>query len=97
MTKHDLMTVEQILTEMQKVQEAMQKLQTTYNTYLQTLITRARMQEYTENQYNTLLQIAKAGTEMVLKLKEGDIVSAEWEARSHELARQATKLVQESE
>jgi hypothetical protein len=81
-------TVDQIVSALRLQQKNLIALQ-------DSLITRARLQEYTEIQFNALAHVAKDGIELVQSLEEGSIVSADWVARRNELVELARRLIQE--
>jgi hypothetical protein len=59
------------------------------------LFTRARLQEYTETQFNALARVARDGIELVQSLAEGDVVNADWIIRRDELVELARRLIQD--
>ncbi len=89
MAKQDL-AVEQILATIKKQQEALNALQ-------DSLYMRARLQEYTEIQFNELVRVARRGIECVQKLEKGEVVSAEWIAEREEIVELARRLIQDED
>jgi hypothetical protein len=87
MSKHD-QPVEQVLAAIKKQQEQLNALQESVNT-------RARLQEYTENQFNALVDVARGGIELVERLHVGDTVTQEWITRRDELVAVARRLIQD--
>jgi hypothetical protein len=83
-------TVEQIISALRSHQKESTALQ-------ESLFTRARLQEYTETQFNELALVARDGIELVQKLEEGDVVSADWIARRDELVKLARRLIQDAD
>jgi hypothetical protein len=61
------------------------------------LFTRARLQEYTEIQFNELARVARDGIELVQRLKKGDVVSEDWIVRRDELVALARRLIQDTD
>ncbi len=88
MSKHD-QPVERVLAAIKQQQEQLNALQESVNT-------RARLQEYTEKQFNTLVDIARGGIELVERLHVGDIVTQEWADRRDELVAMARRLIQDA-
>lgn len=89
MAKDD-QAVEQILLAMRKQQDALGNLQ-------ETLITRAKLQEYTETQFNALIHIARGGIELVSGVREGDMVTEEWIKQRDRLVGMAQRLIQDAD
>ena len=89
MIKQRELTVNQTLAEMRRLNEHLQHLQ-------ESLILRAQLQEVTELQYNSLVQLAKEGIEFLQSCHAGDIVTAEWIARRNELVERAQMLIQDA-
>jgi hypothetical protein len=89
MIKQRELTVNQTLVEMRRLDEQLQCLQ-------ESLILRAQLQEVTELQYNTLVQLAKEGIEFLQRCQAGDIVTAEWIARRNDLVERAQMLIQDA-
>jgi hypothetical protein len=89
MLKQRELTVHQTLAEMRRLDEQLQCLQ-------ESLILRAQLQEVTELQYNSLLQLAKEGIEFLQNCHAGDIVTAEWIARRDNLVERAQMLIQDA-
>jgi len=87
MTRQD-QTVEQMISALRSHQKESASLQ-------DSLFTRARLQEYTEIQFNELANVAREGIELVQKLQKGDIVSEDWIARRDELVDLARRLIQD--
>lgn len=81
-------TVEQIISALRSHQKESTTLQ-------ESLFTRARLQEYTEIQFNELAQVARDGIELVQRLKKGDVVSEDWIDRRDELVDLARRLIQD--
>lgn len=88
MSKHD-QPVERVLAAIKKQQEQLNALQETVNT-------RARLQEYTEKQFNALVDVARDGIELVEELHAGDTVTQEWIIRRDELVAMARRLIQDA-
>jgi hypothetical protein len=88
MTQRDL-SVKQVLAEMSKHYKALDELQ-------EMLITRAQLQEYTEEQFNALAMLAKEGVELVGRFREGDVIDAEWIATRDSLVGRAQRLIQDA-
>ncbi len=82
-------SVTQIITAIKKQQRMLDSLQ-------ESLMTRAQLQEYTEKQFNALVEIAWHGIELVEQLKAGDIVTQEWVDRRNELVETARRLIQDT-
>lgn len=80
--------VELIIAAIKKQQEQLNALQ-------ESLTTRARLQEYTEKQFNALADVARGGIELVERLHIGDTVTQEWVNRRNELVAEARRLIQD--
>lgn len=83
------LTVNQTLAEIKRLNVCFQRLQ-------ESLVLRAQLQEVTEMQYNTLVQLAKEGIEFLQSCRPGDIVTAEWIARRDDLVERAQMLIQDA-
>jgi CHAD domain-containing protein len=81
-------TVEQMISALRSLQKESTSLQ-------DSLFTRARLQEYTEIQFNELASVVRDGIELVQRLKKGDVVSEDWIARRDELVDLARRLIQD--
>ncbi|HEY7417319.1 MAG TPA: hypothetical protein VH593_19200 [Ktedonobacteraceae bacterium] len=88
MSKHD-QPVEMVLAAIKKQQEQLNELH-------EVLITRARLQEYTEQQFNALVDVARGGIELVERLQVGDTVPPDWATRRDELVERARRLIQDA-
>lgn len=88
MSKHD-QPVERVLAAIKKQQEQLNSLQ-------ETLATRARLQEYTEKQFNALADVARDAIELGERLHTGDTVTQEWITRRDELIVIARRLLQDT-
>ncbi|HLZ59333.1 MAG TPA: hypothetical protein VKR06_20510 [Ktedonosporobacter sp.] len=75
-----------ILASMKKHQEALLALQ-------DLLVTRAKLQSYTEKQFNDLAQVAREGIELVGKVQAGDVVQPDWIAERDTLVNSARRLI----
>jgi hypothetical protein len=89
MKKQD-QTVEQMIAAIKFHQKESTSLQ-------DSLFTRARLQEYTEIQFNELARVARDGIELVQRLKKGDVVSEDWIVRRDELVALARRLIQDTD
>lgn len=81
-------TVEQMISALRSYQKESAAL-------LDSLFTRARLQEYTEIQFNELASVAREGIELVQRLKKGDVVSEDWTVKRDELVDLARRLIQD--
>lgn len=81
-------TVEQMIAVLKARQKELTALQ-------DSLFTRARLQEYTEIQFNELASVTRDGIELVQRLKKGDVVSEDWIARRDELVDLTRRLTQD--
>ena len=88
MSKHD-QPVERILAAIKKQHEQLNALQETVNT-------RARLQEYTEKQFNALVDVVRDAIELGERLHVGDVVTQEWITRRDELIVMARRLIQDA-
>ncbi|QBD78066.1 hypothetical protein EPA93_19525 [Ktedonosporobacter rubrisoli] len=79
-------SIEYLLSAMDRHQEAWKALQAS-------LITRAKLQAYTESQYDEVVLLAKEGLEFIIKLQAGDTISAEWVAARDNLVARAQRLI----
>jgi hypothetical protein len=77
---------DELLATMKKYQEALQALE-------QTLTRRAREQYAVEQQYNSLVKLAKDGIEFVCRCQVGDVISEDWMVQRDELLVRAHELV----
>jgi hypothetical protein len=82
-------SVAQIITAIKKQQRMLDSLQ-------ESLMTRAQLQEYTEKQFNALVEVARHGIELVEQLNTGDIVTQQWVDRRNELVEMACRLIQDT-
>lgn len=89
MARHD-QTVEQIIFSIRSHQKAATSLQ-------DSLFTRARLQEYTEIQFNELARVAMDSIELVQRLNKGDLVSEDWINRRDELVALTRRLIQDED
>jgi hypothetical protein len=83
-------TVEQMISALRSHQKAATSLE-------DSLFTRARLQEYTEIQFNELARVARDGIELVQQLKKGDTISEDWISRRDELVALARRLIQDTD
>jgi hypothetical protein len=99
--KRQDMTVDQIRSKFRRLQEDsiafLQKQQEVEIALLEALVTRTRLQEYTERQFNELVQVAREGIDLVMTVKEGESVGPEWIERRNELVGMAQRLIQDTE
>jgi hypothetical protein len=89
MTNPQDMYVSQIHGEIRKHLAALNALQ-------EALITRAKLQEYTELQFDALVKVAKEGIAFVNAMREGDVIGPEWIARRDEIAGRAQRIIEDS-
>jgi hypothetical protein len=89
MTRQD-QTVEQMISALRSHQKESAAL-------LDSLFTRARLQEYTEIQFNELANVSREGIELVQRLKKGDVVSEDWIVKRDELVDLARRLIQDAD
>ena len=89
MLKQRDLTVRQTLVAIRKHQGILDELR-------ETLITRAQLQEYTEEQYNALILLAKEGMEFLNSCQQGDVIGEEWIAVRDDLLGRARYLVQDA-
>lgn len=82
-------SVAQIITAIKKQQRMLDTLQ-------EVLVTRAQLQEYTETQFNALVDTTKHGLELIEKLNIGDTITQEWVDRRNELVEMARRLIQDA-
>ncbi|MBO0778460.1 MAG: hypothetical protein J2P37_06480 [Ktedonobacteraceae bacterium] len=100
MKRQDL-SVEQIRAAFKKQQDdfnaAVKKQQELETALLETLVTRAQLQEYTERQFNDLVQVAREGIKLVMEVVPGDVVRPEWTAQRDVLVERAQRLIQDAD
>ncbi|HLI88651.1 MAG TPA: hypothetical protein VKV37_08160 [Ktedonobacteraceae bacterium] len=89
MTNPQDMYVSQIQAEIRKHLAALNALQ-------EALITRAKLQEYTELQFDALAKVAREGIAFVNAVREGDTIGPEWIARRDELAGRARRIIEDA-
>jgi hypothetical protein len=89
MLKQRDLTVKQTLAELKKHQAILDQLH-------ESLVTRAQLQEYTEEQYNALLLLAKEGMDFLSACRRGDVIDDEWLAVRDDLLRRAQRLMQDT-
>jgi hypothetical protein len=89
MLKQRDLTVKQALMEMKKHQAILDELR-------ESLVTRAQLQEYTEEQYNSLVLLAKEGMEFLSTCQTGNVIDDEWIAVRDDLLRRAQHLIQDA-
>jgi hypothetical protein len=89
MLKQRDLTVKQALMEMKKHQAILDELRAS-------LVTRAQLQEYTEEQYNSLLLLAKEGMEFLSACQPGNVIDDEWIAVRDDLLGRAQRLIQDA-
>jgi hypothetical protein len=79
-------SVDQILAAIQKQQEESMEL-------LELLADHARLQAYTEHQYDLLVELAHEGIGFLLELNAGDVISETYLAKRDELVGRAQRLL----
>ena len=89
MLKQRDLTVKQALMEIKKHQAILDELR-------ESLITRAQLQEYTEEQYNSLLLLTKEGIEFLCTCQPGNVIDDEWIAVRDDLLKRAQRLIQDA-
>jgi hypothetical protein len=57
------------------------------------LVTRARLEDYTEVQYTALVELAREGMNVLAALQAGDTVVSEWIARRADVVRRAGRFL----
>jgi hypothetical protein len=57
------------------------------------LITRARLQDYTETQYAALVSLAREGMGFLASIRAGDVITQERIAQRDDLARRAERFL----
>ncbi|MBV9229996.1 MAG: hypothetical protein JOZ18_11835 [Chloroflexi bacterium] len=77
---------DELLAAIKKYQEALQVLE-------QTLVRRATEQYAIEQQYNSLVKLARDGIEFVCRCQVGDVISEDWVAKRDELLARAHEIV----
>ncbi len=82
-------SVAQIITAIKKQQRMLDTLQ-------EVLVTRAQLQEYTETQFNALVDITKHGLELIEKLNVGDTITQEWVDRRDNFIGMAHRIIQDT-
>lgn len=82
--------IDQVLAEISKHQAALADLQ-------DILVTHARLQAYTEHQYDELVLLAYEGIAFLNALKVGDVIDQEWCEARDVLLERARKLIQNEE
>lgn len=87
--KRQDMTVEQLLGEIKDHQEILLSLQEELNT-------RARLQHYTETQFNELALVAKEGIILVESALPGVLLTPPWFEKRDELVGRARHLIQDA-
>ncbi len=89
MLKQRDLTVKQTLAELKKHQAILDQLR-------ESLVTRAQLQEYTEEQYNALMLLAKEGMDFLNACQRGDVIDDEWLVVRDDLLRRAQRLIQDT-
>jgi hypothetical protein len=57
------------------------------------LVTRARLEHYTETQYAALVELAREWMDVLASMQVGDAISPEWIARRDELVQRAGRFL----
>jgi hypothetical protein len=57
------------------------------------LITRARLEDYTETQYAALVELAREGMAVLASVQAGDTIAPEWVAQRDEVVRRAERFL----
>ncbi len=78
--------IEEILVEMKKHYDTVLALQ-------EILITRAKLQGYTERQFNDLVQVARDSIEFMNNVRVGDVIQPEWIEERNMLVERAQRLI----
>jgi hypothetical protein len=78
--------VEEILASIKKHWDAMLALQ-------DLLVTRAKIQSYTEKQFEDLAQVARESIELVNKVHVGDVIQSDWIEQRDLLMERARRLL----
>jgi hypothetical protein len=89
MLKQRDLTVKQTLAELKKHRAILDQLH-------ESLVTRAQLQEYTEEQYNALVQLAKEGMDFLSGCQRGDVIDDDWLATRDDLLGRAQRLIQDA-
>jgi hypothetical protein len=89
MLKQRDLTVKQTLAELKRHQAVLDHLH-------ESLVTRAQLQEYTEEQYNALVMLTKEGMDFLSACQRGDVIDDVWLAVRDDLLRRAQRLIQDA-
>jgi hypothetical protein len=89
MIKQRDLTIKQTLTELKRHQAILDQLH-------ETLVTRALLQEYTEEQYNALVMLAKEGMDFLSDCHRGDVIDDAWLVVRDDLLMRAQRLIQDA-
>jgi hypothetical protein len=82
--------VDEILKRMKRHQDALNALR-------EILVTRVKLQYYTETQFNELLALAREGMALLDRYNVGDVIGPEWIAERDTLVERAQRLIQGAE
>ncbi|MBV9231646.1 MAG: hypothetical protein JOZ18_20215 [Chloroflexi bacterium] len=82
--------VDEILKRMRRHQDALNALR-------EILITRVKLQYYTETQFKDLVVLAREGIALLDRYKAGDVIGPEWIEERDSLVERAQRLIQDAE
>lgn len=57
------------------------------------LVTRAKLEDYTETQYAALVELAREWMDVLVSLQAGETIAPDWIARRDDLARRAGRFL----
>ena len=89
MLKQRDLTVKQTLAELKRHQAVLDQLH-------ESLVTRAQLQEYTEEQYNALAMLTKESMDFLSACQRGDVIDDVWLAVRDDLLGRAQRLIQDA-